>query len=144
MFYNTSIPTCIVVLKKHREGRDILFIDASKLFVKEKKQNVMTDDHIDHVLEMYKERKTVDKEAYLASYEDVERNDFNLNIPRYVDTTEEEPEISLKDLTAKIRNTDREIKKENQSLLELMKNLTFQNSQTKEEVEALIHVFEEM
>ena len=61
-----------------------------------------------------------------------------------MDTTEEEPEISLKDLTAKIRNTDREIKKENQSLLELMKNLTFQNSQTKEEVEALIHVFEEM
>lgn len=144
MFYNTSIPTCIIVLKKHREGRDVLFIDASKLFVKEKKQNVMTDEHIDHVLELYKERKTVDKEAYLASYEDVERNDFNLNIPRYVDTTEEEPEISLKDLTAKIRNTDIEIKKENQSLLELMKNLTFQNSQTKEEVEALIHVFEEM
>ena len=144
MFYNTSIPTCIIVLKKHREGRDVLFIDASKLFVKEKKQNVMTDEHIDHVLELYKERKTVDKEAYLASYEDVERNDFNLNIPRYVDTTEEEPEIDLKDLTAKIRDTDREIKKENQSLLELMRNLTFQNSQTKEDVEALIHVFEEM
>lgn len=144
MFYNTSIPTCIIVLKKHREGRDVLFIDASKLFVKEKKQNVMTDEHIDHVLKLYKERKTVDKEAYLASYEDVEGNDFNLNIPRYVDTTEEEPEISLRELTTKIRDTDREIKKENQFLLELMKNLTFQNSQTKEEVEALIHVFEEM
>ena len=82
MFYNTSIPTCIIVLKKHRDGRDVLFIDASNLFVKEKKQNVMTEEHIGHVLELYKNRKPVEKEAYLASYEDIEKNDFNLNIPR--------------------------------------------------------------
>ena len=69
MFYNTSIPTCIIVLKKHREGRDVLFIDASKLFEKEKKQNVMKEEHIDHVLELYNNRKTVEKEAYLASYD---------------------------------------------------------------------------
>ena len=56
MFYNTSIPTCIIVLKKHREGRDVLFIDASKLFEKEKKQNVMKEEHIDHVLELYNNR----------------------------------------------------------------------------------------
>lgn len=98
MFFNTSIPTCIIVLKKHRDGRDVLFIDASKLFVKEKKQNVMHDEHIDHVLELYHDRKNVDKEAYLASYEDIEKNDFNLNIPRYVDSTEEEPEVDLKSL----------------------------------------------
>ena len=144
MFYNTSIPTCIIVLKKHREGRDVLFIDASNLFVKEKKQNVMTEEHIEHVLELYKNRKSVDKEAYLASYEDIEKNDFNLNIPRYVDTAEEEPEISLKDLTAKIQDTDRKIKDGNKELLEMMKNLTFKNSETKDDVEAFIRVFEEV
>ena len=144
MFYNTSIPTCIIVLKKHRDGRDVLFIDASNLFVKEKKQNVMTEEHIGHVLELYKNRKPVEKEAYLASYEDIEKNDFNLNIPRYVDTTEEEPEISLKDLTVKIQDTDRAIKDGNKELLEMMKNLTFKTSETKEDVEAFIRVFEEM
>ena len=144
MFYNTSIPTCIIVLKKHRDGRDVLFIDASNLFVKEKKQNVMTEEHIGHVLELYKNRKPVETEAYLASYEDIEKNDFNLNIPRYVDTTEEEPEISLKDLTVKIQDTDRAIKDGNKELLEMMKNLTFKTSETKEDVEAFIRVFEEM
>ncbi len=59
MFYNTSIPTCIVVLKKHREGRDVLFIDASGLYEKEKKQNVMREEHINRVLELYGDRKTV-------------------------------------------------------------------------------------
>ena len=104
----------------------------------------MTEEHIGHVLELYKNRKPVEKEAYLASYEDIEKNDFNLNIPRYVDTTEEEPEISLKDLTVKTQDTDRAIKDGNKELLEMMKNLTFKTSETKEDVEAFIRVFEEM
>ena len=85
LFYNTSIPTCIIVLKKHREGRDVLFIDASQKFEKGKKQNTMTDEHIDAVIDLYHKRETVEKEAFLASFEDIEKNDFNLNIPRYVD-----------------------------------------------------------
>ena len=144
MFYNTSIPTCIIVLKRHREGRDVLFIDASNLFAKEKKQNIMTEAHIEHVLELYKNRKPVEKEAYLASYEDIEKNDFNLNIPRYVDTVEEEPEINLKDLTVKIQNTDKAIKEGNKELLEMMRNLTFKNSETQDDVETFIRVFEEV
>ena len=66
LFYNTSIPTCIIVLKKHRDGRDVLFIDASKKFNKGKKQNKMTDEHINEVLELYNKRETVDKESFLA------------------------------------------------------------------------------
>ena len=73
LFYNTSIPTCIIVLKKHRDGRDVLFIDASKKFNKGKKQNEMTDEHIDEVLALYSDRKTVEKESYLASFEDIEK-----------------------------------------------------------------------
>ena len=144
MFFNTSIPTCIVVLKKHREGRDVLFIDASSQFIKEKKQNVMHDEHIDHVVELYKNRKTVDKESYLASFEDIAKNDFNLNIPRYVDTTEEEPEIDLKLLTQEIKDTDTAIKEGNAALLNMLEELCFNNAETKEAVEGFIRVLKEM
>lgn len=85
LFYNTSIPTCIIVLKKHRDGRDVLFIDASGKYEKGKRQNSMTDEHIDSVIELYNGRTTVEKESFLAGFEDIEKNDFNLNIPRYVD-----------------------------------------------------------
>lgn len=144
MFYNTSIPTCIIVLKKQRQGRDVLFIDASKLFVKEKKQNVMREEHIDHVLELYNNRRTVEKEAYLASYEDIVANDYNLNIPRYVDSAEEEPEIDLKALVQDMRETDRAIKAGNETLLNMMKDLTFHNDSTKEAVSGFIRILEGM
>lgn len=144
MFYNTSIPTCIVVLKKHREGRDVLFIDASRLYEKEKKQNVMHEEHIDRVLELYHARKTVDKESYLASFEDIRANDYNLNIPRYVDTSEEEPEVDLKQLSMSIRETDRAIKAGNEALLEMLGELTFANPETKDAVEELIGVLKEV
>ena len=124
LFYNTSIPTCIVVLKKHRDGRDVLFIDASQKFEKGKKQNAMTDEHIESVMELYKNRQTVDKEAYLASFEDIEKNDFNLNIPRYVDNFEQEEEIDLDELLTSISNTDAEIEKTQVEFLALLKDLT--------------------
>ncbi len=143
MFYNTSIPTCIIVLKKHREGRDVLFIDASQHFEKEKKQNVMKEEHIDHVLELYKNRQSVEKEAYLASFEDIEKNDFNLNIPRYVDTSEEEEQIDLKALSSDIKSTNKEIKDANASLLEMMGELTFSSDDIKAAMEELINVLKE-
>lgn len=144
MFYNTSIPTCIVVLKKHREGRDVLFIDASKLYEKEKKQNVMREEYIDRVLELYTARKPVDKEAYLASFEDIKANDYNLNIPRYVDTSEEEPEVDLRQLSASIRETNRAIKEGNGALLKMLGKLTFANTETKDAVEEFISVLKEV
>ncbi|MCM1236487.1 MAG: SAM-dependent methyltransferase, partial [Ruminococcus flavefaciens] len=118
--------------------------DASKLFVKEKKQNVMQEEHIDHVLELYQNRKTVEKEAYLASHEDIVANDFNLNIPRYVDTTEEEPEVDLKSLTQSIRETDQAIKEGNEALLGMLKDLTFNNDVAREAVGEFIKVLEEV
>lgn len=124
LFYNTSIPTCIVVLKKHREGRDVLFIDASQMFEKGKKQNAMTDEHINEVLSLYNERKSVDKKAYLASFEDVEKNDFNLNIPRYVDNFEKEEEIDLSELLKEMKETDSEIAQVQSDFVSLLKDLT--------------------
>ena len=124
LFYNTSIPTCIIVLKKHRDGRDVLFIDASKKFEKGKKQNTMTDEHINAVLELYHKRETVEKEAFLASFEDIEKNDFNLNIPRYVDNFEKEEEIDLNDLLADIKATDEELEKTEKEFLSMLKEVT--------------------
>ena len=124
LFYNTSIPTCIIVLKKHRAGRDVLFIDASKKFEKGKKQNTMTDEHIDEIIDLYMNRETVDKESYLAGFEDIENNDFNLNIPRYVDNFEKEEEVDLNALLADMRKTDEELEKTQQDFLLLLRELT--------------------
>ena len=95
IFYSTGIPTCVIILKKNNKNRDVLFIDASKDFIKEKAQNHLTDEHIDKIFQTYIERKDVEKYAHLASYEEIAENDFNLNIPRYVDTFEPEPEVDL-------------------------------------------------
>ena len=143
LFYNTSIPTCILVLKKHREGRDVLFIDASQKFEKGKKQNAMTDVHIDAVMNLYNDRKTVEKEAYLASFEDIEKNDFNLNIPRYVDNFEKEEEIDLDDLLTSISNTDNEIQKTQAEFLSLLKELTSDDEKIMSSLHSLVEKMEE-
>lgn len=142
LFYNTSIPTCIIVLKKHRDGRDVLFIDASKKFDKGKKQNAMTDKHIDEVLDLYKRREKVDKEAYLASFEDIEKNDFNLNIPRYVDNFEQEEQIDINTLLADMKKTDDEIEKVQGEFLSLLKNLTSEDENIKASLNNIISMIE--
>lgn len=130
LFYNTSIPTCIVVLKKHREGRDVLFIDASRKFDKGKKQNAMTDEHIESVIQLYENRETVEKESYLACFEDIEKNDFNLNIPRYVDNFEKEEEIDLNTLLNDMQQTDQEIEQTQGQFVSLLKDLTSSDADT--------------
>ena len=112
------------MLKKHRDGRDVLFIDASKKFNKGKKQNEMTDEHIKAVIDLYSLRKTVEKEAYLASFEDIEKNDFNLNIPRYVDNFEKEEEVDLSALLSDMKKTDDELEQVQGEFVSLLKELT--------------------
>ena len=124
LFYNTSIPTCIIVLKKHRDGRDVLFVDASKKFNKGKKQNEMTEEHINSVVELYAKRETVEKESFLASFEEIEKNDFNLNIPRYVDNFEKEEEVDLSALLTEMQKTDEELEQVQGEFLSLLKDLT--------------------
>ncbi len=140
MFYNTSIPTCIIVLKKHREGRDVLFIDASNLYEKDKKQNVMNEEHIDKVLELYRNRESVDKQAYLATFDDIKANDYNLNIPRYVDTSEEEEQIDLKELSRNMEETNKAIKDAEANLFGMFGDLTFATPEIESEVGRLINV----
>ncbi len=142
LFYNTSIPTCIIVLKKHRDGRDVLFIDASRKFEKGKKQNAMTDEHIDSVIELYNRRETVEKESFLAEFEDVEKNDFNLNIPRYVDNFEKEEEIDLKALLSDMEQTEKEINRIQGEFVSLMKDLTSSDESINQTLNDLIKMIE--
>jgi type I restriction enzyme M protein len=128
LFYNTSIPTCIIVLKKHRDGRDVLFIDASGKFEKGKKQNAMTDANIDSVMELYNRRETVEKQSMLASFEDIEKNDFNLNIPRYVDNFEKEEEIDLSTLLGDMSETDRQIAEVQREFAAMLGELTSEDA----------------
>lgn len=117
IFYGTSIPTCIIVVKKCRKADDnILFIDASREFDKIKTQNKLRQEHIDKIVSTYRERKEIDKYSHLASLEEIAENDYNLNIPRYVDTFEEEEPIDIhavmkeiKELEAKRADLDKEI-----------------------------------
>ncbi|MDQ6994689.1 MAG: type I restriction-modification system subunit M, partial [Mariprofundaceae bacterium] len=95
LFYGTGIPAAILIFKKNKTDSHVLFIDASREFKNGKNQNFLTEKHLSNILDTYKTRKTVDKYAYLASFDEIKENDFNLNIPRYVDTFEEEKEIDL-------------------------------------------------
>ena len=95
LFFGTGIPAAILIFKKNKIDDKVLFIDASNEFKSGKNQNQLTDDNINKVIETYKARSSVDKYAYLASFDEIKENDFNLNIPRYVDTFEEEAEIDL-------------------------------------------------
>lgn len=110
IFYGTSIPTCILVLKKCREcPEDVLFIDASAYFEKAKNQNYLRDEDVDKIISIYRQRLEEEKYSYRAPLAEIEENDFNLNIPRYVDTFEEEEEIDLDAVAREIREIDREM-----------------------------------
>ncbi len=107
IFYGTSIPTCIIVMKKCRKEDDnILFIDASKGFEKVKTQNKLREEHIRKIVETYRDRKEIEKYSHCATLQEIADNDYNLNIPRYVDTFEEEEPIDIKAVMAEIKELE--------------------------------------
>ena len=104
MFYGAAIPTAVLVFKKCRKNPDdILFIDASQHFEKVKTTNVMRPEHIQKIVDTYKARVAEEKYSYVASIEEIKANDFNLNIPRYVDTFEAEEEIDLNAISEELK-----------------------------------------
>ncbi|EKI4473787.1 type I restriction-modification system subunit M [Staphylococcus pseudintermedius] len=124
IFYGTSIPTCILVFKKCRKAdQDVLFIDASNAFEKGKNQNHLTDEHVDKIINTYQNRATIDKYSYAATLQEIEGNDYNLNIPRYVDTFEEEAPIDLDQVQQDIANIDNDIAQIEQDIEGYLKEL---------------------
>ena len=111
LFYGTGIPACVLVFKKGRTTSDVLFIDASGdgNFEKGKNQNLLRDCDIERIAETYRRREAIDKYSYVAEKAEIVENDYNLNIPRYVDTFEEEEPVDIEAVQAEIAATEQEI-----------------------------------
>ena len=116
LFPTTGIPVCILVFDRAREAggardheRDVLFIDASRDFAPGKKQNQLRDEDVEKIVQVARERVEIERYSHRASFEEIERNKFNLNIPRYVDTFEPEPEIDIQAVQNEIRELDRQL-----------------------------------
>ena len=124
IFYGTSIPTLIMVLKKCRNNEDdILFIDASQEYEKIKNQNKLRPEDIEKIVTTYKNREEIEKYSHKATIEEIEENDYNLNIPRYVDTFEEEEPIDLDEVVREIRKIDEEMKEVDAKIIKYCKEL---------------------
>jgi type I restriction enzyme M protein len=133
IFYGTSIPTCILVFKKCRENPDdILFIDASQHFEKVKTQNVLRQEHIDKIIDTYRNRTEIEKyskkafirtDAQSGRLHTIETNDYNLNIPRYVDTFEAEENIDLEAIAEEIKALDETIVNTDKTIAQFCKEL---------------------
>lgn len=95
LFYSTGIPVCIIVLKKCRKNTDILFINAAECFEKGKKQNVLKEEHIDKIVNAYRDRTEQDRFSRRVSLKEIAENDYNLNITRYVSLAQEEAPVDL-------------------------------------------------
>ena len=124
IFYGTSIPTCILVLSKCRvHSEDILFIDGSNDFEKVGNQNQLSEENLNKIVSTYRERKAIDKYSYIAPIAEVEENDYNLNIPRYVDTFEEEEPIDLAAVASELKALDTDIQTTDTTIADFCKQL---------------------
>ena len=123
LFFGTGIPAAILVFKKNRTTTDILFIDASSEFEKGKKQNKLRDEDLEKIVSTFKEYKTIEKYSYRATVEEIEENDFNLNIPRYVDTFEEEEEVDIPATQRKIEDLEKELVEVREKMTGYLKEL---------------------
>lgn len=126
IFYGTSIPTCILVFKKCREVDDnIVFIDASgdDHYIKNGNQNELRDEDVETIINTYRNRETKEKYSYVASLDEIAENDYNLNIPRYVDTFEEEEPIDLNAVAQNLKQMDEELEEVNKEIAKYCKEL---------------------
>lgn len=126
IFYGTGIPTCILVLKKCREQDDnIVFIDASgdDHFIKEGNQNSLRDEDVELIIDTYRNRESIDKYSSVVTLEEIKENDYNLNIPRYVDTFEEEEDVDLEEVSGEIQSLEKDLSETSQTIQSFCKEL---------------------
>ncbi|MFA7140012.1 MAG: type I restriction-modification system subunit M [Proteiniphilum sp.] len=123
LFYSTGIPVCILVLKKCKKEDDVLFVNASEHFDKEKRQNSLSDEHIKTIVETYKFRQERERYSRRVSMEEIKLNDYNLNISRYVSTAVEEIKIDLTEVNLKLAAINESIKINSEKHNEFLKEL---------------------
>lgn len=125
LFYGTSIPTCIMVYKKCREyPEDVLFIDASEHFDKIKTQSILRDEHIEKIITTYRSRTEEDKYSKRATLKEIIENDYNLNIPRYVDTFEAESSIDINAIAKELQALETQIHDTDKTIADFCKELS--------------------
>ncbi|WP_460270329.1 type I restriction-modification system subunit M [Bacillus sp. NEAU-Y102] len=142
IFFGTSIATTLLILKKNRDSKDVLFIDASNDYKKGKNQNELDDKHIDRILDAYNRREEIRKYAYVAEFDEIVENEFNLNIPLYVDTFEEEEPISLVEVAHNMQKTQKQIAESNRNLGEMIQELTGTTKEAQKELEQFISLLD--
>lgn len=116
--------TCILVFKKCREDSDnVLFIDASNHFEKAKNQNYLRSEDIEKIITTFRDRKEEDKYSYLATLNEIKENDYNLNIPRYVDTFKEEEPVDLDEVSKELKALDSDMKTTDNTIAKFCREL---------------------
>lgn len=120
LFLNTSIPVNILVFNKAKQTDDVLFIYADKLFIKNGKQNVMTDEHIKRIVDVYWKRETIEKFSKVVSLSEIRENDYCLNVSRFIDTFEREEIPPLSEITKDLIRCELEAKKATNDLLKML------------------------
>ena len=123
LFYGTSIPACIIVLKNNRKNKDIFFIDASEEYDKGKRQNKLREEDISKILTAYRKRKDILKYCRAVSFEEIKANNYNLNISRYLISAEEKSDINLNTSKREIDNLETEREKLRNSINNIFKEI---------------------
>ena len=125
LFFGTGIPAAIIIFDKGKDTSDVLFIDASREFMDGKNQNKLRDEDIAKIVKTFEDFETVDKYAYRATFDEIRENDFNLNIPRYVDTFEEEEEVDIPAVMKEIEDIEAELSVTRKEMDKYLKELGF-------------------
>lgn len=125
LFFGTGIPAAILIFNKARKTKDVLFIDASKEYQEGKKQNTLRPQDMDKVVDAYRKYETIEKYAYRATVDEIKENDYNLNIPRYVDTFEEEEMVDIKATQKEIEKLEGELVEVRKEMNKYLKELGF-------------------
>lgn len=143
LFTNTSIPACILVFKKNRTNTDILFIDAQKDFIKDKSKNIMTSEQVLKVIDTYNNRSDISKYSRNVSISEIEENDYNLNIPRYIDSFEPEEIPDAVQLAKELNEINRESRTLGLEIAEMLKQLVCTDPDAKKEHDEFVKEFTE-
>jgi type I restriction enzyme M protein len=126
LFFGTGIPACILVFDKNKgDNTDVIFIDASNEFANGKNQNNLRPEDIDKIYNTYHNWETIDKYSYIATLAEIEENDYNLNIPRYVDTFEEEAPVDIQATQQKIFSLKKELAEVEEQMTAYLNELGF-------------------